>query len=297
MAYTAWAASTSFSVGDVRRATTTQNSGLVFKCTTAGTSGSSEPAWPTDIGSTITDNSVVWAAISSVYADVSALDPGTVIELFELHYDSALHGSSDILRWHAGSNANVTGNITWNGNAYTRIPVKADGFEYTNAGSLPRPTLSVANLDGTITALLLGVNDVNAGNDLTGAKVKRIRTLKKFLDGEPAADPYATFPVEEWYVDRKATESRDVVVFELTSKLDLQGKELPNRQVVANICQWKYRSSECSYAGSSYFDVNNNSVNTLAQDACGKRLSSCKARFGENNELPFGSFPGVGLTS
>ena len=285
MAYTAWAASTSFSVGDVRRATTTQNSGLVFQCTTAGTSGSSEPSWPTDIGSTLTDNTVVWTAISSVYADVSALDPGTIIELFELHYDSTLHGSSDVLRWHAGSNANVTGNITWNGNAYTRIPVKADGFEYTNAGSLPRPTLTVANLDGTITALLLGVNDVTAGNDLTGAKVKRIRTLKKFLDGESAADPYATFPVEEWYVDRKATESRDVVVFELASKLDLQGKELPNRQVVANICQWKYRSSECSYTGSSYFDVNNNSVSTLAQDACGKRLSSCKARFGENNEL------------
>ena len=172
MAYTAWAASTSFSVGDVRRATTTQNSGLVFQCTTAGTSGSSEPSWPTDIGSTLTDNTVVWTAISSVYADVSALDPGTVIELFELHYDSTLHGSSDVLRWHAGSNANVTGNITWNGNAYTRIPVKADGFEYTNAGSLPRPTLTVANLDGTITALLLGVNDVTTGNDLTGAKVK-----------------------------------------------------------------------------------------------------------------------------
>ena len=297
MAYTAWAASTSFSVGDVRRATTTQNSGLVFQCTTAGTSGSSEPSWPTDIGSTLTDNTVVWTAISSVYADVSALDPGTIIELFELHYDSTLHGSSDVLRWHAGSNANVTGNITWNGNAYTRIPVKADGFEYTNAGSLPRPTLTVANLDGTITALLLGVNDVTAGNDLTGAKVKRIRTLKKFLDGESAADPYATFPIEEWYVDRKATESRDFVTFELASKLDLQGKELPNRQVVANICQWKYRSSECSYTGSSYFDVNNNSVSTLAQDACGKRLSSCKARFGENNELPFGSFPGAGLTS
>ena len=297
MAYTAWAASTSFSVGDVRRATTTQNSGLVFQCTTAGTSGSSEPSWPTDIGSTLTDNTVVWTAISSVYADVSALDPGTVIELFELHYDSTLHGSSDVLRWHAGSNANVTGNITWNGNAYTRIPVKADGFEYTNAGSLPRPTLTVANLDGTITALLLGVNDVTTGNDLTGAKVKRIRTLKKFLDGESAADPYATFPIEEWYVDRKATESRDFVTFELASKLDLQGKELPNRQVVANICQWKYRSSECSYTGSSYFDVNNNSVSTLAQDACGKRLSSCKARFGENNELPFGSFPGAGLTS
>ena len=295
MAYTAWAASTAFSVGDVRRATTSQNSGLVFECTTAGTSGSSEPTWPTDIGSTLTDNTVVWTAISSIYADLSTLAPDAIIELFELHYDNTLHGSTDILRWHAGSNADVTGNITWNSNDYTRLPVQAEGFEYTNGGTLPRPTLSVANLDGAVTALLLGVNLTTPGNDLTGAKVKRIRTLKKFLDGESAADPYATFPIEEWFIDRKATESRDVVSFELASKFDLSNKELPNRQVVANICQWQYRSSECSYTGSNYFDVNNNSVGTLAQDACGKRLSSCKKRFGENGELPFGSFPGAGL--
>tara|TARA_A100001515_G_C4559220_1_gene206039 strand:- start:311 stop:1204 length:894 start_codon:yes stop_codon:yes gene_type:complete len=295
MAYTAWAASTAFAVGDVRRATASQNSGLVFECTTAGTSGSSEPTWPTDIGSTITDNTVVWTAISSVYADLSGLALDAIIELFELHYDNTLHGSTDILRWHAGSNADVTGNIAWNGNDYVRLPVQAEGFEYTNGGTLPRPTLSVANLDGAVTALLLGVNLTTPGNDLTGAKVKRIRTLKKFLDGESAADPYATFPVEEWFIDRKSTESRDVVSFELASKFDLSNKELPNRQVVANICQWQYRSSECSYTGSNYFDVNNNSVATLAQDACGKRLSSCKKRFGENGQLPFGSFPGAGL--
>ena len=295
MAYTAWTASTAFSVGDVRRATTIQNSGLVFECTTAGTSASSEPSWPTDIGSTITDNTVVWTAISSVYADLSALSPDAIIELFELHYDNTLHGSTEILRWHAGSNADVTGNITWNGNDYVRLPVQAEGFEYTNTGTLPRPTLAVANLDGVVTALLLDVNATTVGNDLTGAKVKRIRTLKKFLDGESAADPYATFPVEEWFIDRKSTESRDVVSFELASKFDLSNKELPNRQVVANICQWQYRSSECSYTGSNYFDVNNNSVATLAQDACGKRLSSCKKRFGENGQLPFGSFPGAGL--
>ena len=297
MAYTAWAASTGFAVGDVRRASTSQNSGLVFECTTAGTSGSSEPSWPTDIGSTITDNTVVWTAISSVYPDLSALTPNAIIELFELHYDNTLHGSTDILRWHSGVNANVTDNITWNSNEYQRLPVKAEGFEYTNSGQLPRPTLTVSNLTGAVTALLIDVNKITVGNDLTGAKVKRIRTLKKFLDGESAADPYATFPVEEWFIDRKALESRDVVSFELASKFDLSNKELPNRQVVANICQWQYRSSECSYTGSNYFDVNNNSVGTLAQDACGKRLSSCKKRFGENGELPFGSFPGAGLLS
>lgn len=295
MAYTAWAASTAFSVGDVRRASSSQNSGLVFECTTAGTSASAEPTWPTDIGSTVTDNTVVWTAISSVFADLSGLAVDAVIELFELHYDNTLHGSTDVLYWHAGSNADVTGNIAFNSNNYVRLPVKAEGFEFTNGGSLPRPTLTVANLDGAVTALLIGVNLTTPGNDLTGAKVRRIRTLKKFLDGETAADPYATFPVEEWYIDRKASESRDVVSFELASKFDLTSKELPNRQVVANICQWQYRSGECGYSGSNYFDVNNNSVSTLAQDACGKRLSSCKKRFGENNQLPFGSFPGAGL--
>jgi lambda family phage minor tail protein L len=297
MAVAAWAASTAFAVGDIRRASVTQNSGLVFKCTTAGTSASSEPTWPTDIGSTVTDNTAVWTAISSVYADLSGLALNAIIELFELHYDSALHGGSDILRFHAGSNADVDGNILWSGNSYVRLPIKAEGFEYTNTGTLPRPTLTVANLNGAITALLLGVNATTPGNDLTGAKIKRIRTLKRFLDGESAADPYATFPVEEWFVDRKATETRDVVSFELASKFDLDNKQLPNRQVVANICQWEYKSSECSYSGSDFFDVNDDSVSTTAQDKCGKRLSSCKKRFGENGELPFGSFPGAGLLS
>ena len=297
MAVAAWAASTAFAVGDIRLASVTQNSGLVFKCTTAGTSASSEPTWPTDIGSTVTDGTAVWTAISSVYADLSGLALNAIIELFELHYDNTLHGSTDILRFHAGSNADVDGNIVWSGNSYVRLPIQVEGFEYRNTGTLPRPTLSVANLNGAITALLLGVNATTPGNDLTGAKIKRIRTLKRFLDGESGADPYATFPVEEWFVDRKATETRDVVSFELASKFDLANKQLPNRQVVANVCQWEYKSSECSYSGSDFFDVNDDSVSTTAQDKCGKRLSSCKKRFGENGELPFGSFPGAGLLS
>ena len=85
-----------------------------------------------------------------------------------------------------------------------------------------------------MTALLLQVNLTTAGNDLNGAKVLRIRTLKKFLDGESSADPYATFPVEEWFVDRKAVESRDVVSFELASKFDLNNKKIPGRLVGEN---------------------------------------------------------------
>ena len=295
MAVAAWAASTAFSVGDIRRATTEQASGLWFRCTTAGTSASSEPSWPTDIGSTITDNTCVWTAISSVYEDVSALAPSAIIELFEVQLNSTLHGSSDVYRFHAGSNANVTGNIVWNGNAYTRMPVKADGFELTSTGSLPQPTLTIANLDGNMTTVLALVNQTTAGNDLTGATVKRIRTLKRYIDGESSADPNAKFPDEIWRISRKAAENRDYVSFELSSAFDLAGQKIPKRQIVANTCQWIYRSAECGYSGSNYFDVNGNSVSALADDVCGKRIASCKLRFGENGELPFGSFPGAGL--
>uniref|UniRef100_UPI0025B95B05 phage minor tail protein L n=1 Tax=Limnobacter sp. TaxID=2003368 RepID=UPI0025B95B05 len=128
------------------------------------------------------------------------------------------------------------------------------------------------------------------------ATVKRIRTLKRYLDGESTADPNARFPTEIWRINRKATETRDVVVFELASEFDLLGQKLPKRQIIANTCQWIYRSSECSYTGSNFFDVNGNSVPSLSQDVCGKRLASCKLRFGENGTLPFGSFPGAGLT-
>ena len=296
MAVAAWAASTAFSVGDIRRATTDQASGLFFRCTDGGTSGSSEPSWPTDIGSTVTDNTCVWTGIASAYEELAKLNPSAIIELFELHLDNTLHGSTDVYRFHAGANAAITGNVVFNGNTYTRIPVEADGFEFTNTGSLPRPTLTIANLDGTMSTLLLLVNATTAGNDLGGAEVRRIRTLKKFLDGESTADPNAKFPDERWYVDRKANESRDSVTFELASKFDLAGQKLPKRQLVANVCQWVYRSSECSYTGTDYYNVNGNEVSTAAQDVCGKRVSSCKLRFGNNGDLPFGSFPGAGLT-
>jgi lambda family phage minor tail protein L len=296
MAYAAWQASTSYAVGAIVRATTTQASGLVFRCTVAGTSASTQPAWPTDIGSTIADGGVTWAAISSVYEELAVLGPNAIIELFELQLDTTLHGASTTYYWHNGVNAAVTGNIVFASNTYVRLPVEATGFDYTSSGSLPRPTLRISNLFSDMTTLLLLVNATTPGNDLGGATVRRIRTLKKFLDGEAAADPNARFPTEIWYVDRKSNENRDLVEFELASKFDLAGVMLPQRQIIANVCQWKYRGAECGYTGSNYWNVNDQVVGTLAADVCGKRVESCKLRFGATAELPFGSFPGAGLT-
>ena len=43
------------------------------------------------------------------------------------------------------ANAAVTGNIVFNSETYTRMPVQAEGFEYSNTtGTLPRPTLTIS---------------------------------------------------------------------------------------------------------------------------------------------------------
>lgn len=54
----AWAASTAYSLGDVVRPTT--RNGYNYECTTAGTSGASEPTWPTTPGNTVNDGTAVW---------------------------------------------------------------------------------------------------------------------------------------------------------------------------------------------------------------------------------------------
>jgi len=231
-------------------------------------------------------------------AELQKVAPSAVIELFQLELNAAQHGVNETYYFHAGVNATNSGDIVWNGQAYLAFPIEAIDFAYNGTGQLPRPKMRVSNIFGTITAILLSLPD-----GLLGAKVTRVRTLARYIDGvnfpggtNPLGtpDPTAEFPREIYYIDRKASENRDVVEFELAAVFDLAGIRAPKRQCIANICQWVYRSAECSYTGSSYFDQNDNPVGTLAADVCGKRLSSCKRRFGEFGILPFGSYPGIG---
>ena len=175
---------------------------------------------------------------SAIVSNLQNTNPSAIIELFTLQLDNSLHGATTIYRFHAGSSLKDNGEIVWAGNSYQRFPVKAEGFAFQK-GMLPRPTLTVSNALGTITAILAAVNATTAGNDLTGATVTRIRTLAKFLDavnfpsnvnpyGTP--DPTAEFPQEIYKIDRKSTENREVVTFELAAVFDLAGIRAPKRQ-------------------------------------------------------------------
>ena len=234
---TTWSANTALSSGAVI-APTSGNNGIFFKVTVAGTTGSSEPAWVNTIGDIVYDNNVQYVSFSSTFSDLQPINPSAIIELFTLQLDNTLHGANTIYRFHSGSNMNANGKIIWAGNEYLRFPIQINGFAFQN-GKLPRPKLTVSNVTGLISAILLTVNETTVGNDLTGATVTRIRTLAKYLDaanfvgnsnpyGTP--DPTVEFPKEIYSIDRKGTETRELVEFELASALDLAGITCPKRQ-------------------------------------------------------------------
>ena len=178
---------------------------------------------------------------SKVFSSLQDINPSAIIELFTLQLSTALHGENTIYRFHAGSNLNANGKIVWAGNEYLRFPVQASGFAFQK-GQLPRPKLIISNATGLISSILLSVNETTTGNDLTGATVTRIRTLAKFIDAvnfadgtNATADNTAEFPQEIYSIDRKATETREIVEFELAAPTDLAGVRIPGRQATRSI--------------------------------------------------------------
>lgn len=227
----------------------------------------------------------------TIKSDIQSLDPGDLITLYTL--DLSPIGQPDTYHFHPGVNG-LNQPIVWQGVTYQPFPIEAEGFEMTTKGTLPRPRIRISNLTGLISAL------VREQDDLVGAKVIRKRTFARYLDAvnfpnglNPDADPNQEFFQDIFYIEQKTLETREVIEWELVSVMDLQGVMLPRRQITSNACMWRYRSSECSYTGTNYFDAADNPVGSASQDVCGKRLSSCKARFGANAELPFGGFPGA----
>tara|TARA_Y100000034_G_scaffold135598_1_gene208204 strand:- start:2601 stop:4229 length:1629 start_codon:yes stop_codon:yes gene_type:complete len=188
---------------------------------------------------------------------ISDLLPDTIIELYEVE----LGGSDGIKRFHAGKIIEKDivlsevieqsgGNTIKVPHTYFAIPFEVDGFESRGDGQLPRPKLIVANPKGVITDL------IKRRDDLVGSLFKRVRIFLKYIDEEnfpeginpfATSDPSSRFDDDVYVFNRKVTENKYFIEFELVSPLEMENAKLPARTMIANYCPWHYRGIGCRY--------------------------------------------------
>lgn len=228
--------------------------------------------------------------MSDIHREIQSLAPSALIELFSI--DTRHIEGGAVSYFHAGTNQLVQP-IVWQGITYYPLPIEAEGFDMVTKGSAPRPKIRVANIDGLFSA------EVRQFDDLVDSKVTLKRTHVKYLDavnfreGNPTANPAEIYPDQLWYVNRKLSESNQMIEWELVSAFDLRSARVPARQVIQNSCAFKYRGAECGYTGVEFFDRNDELTWDEKLDVCSKRFVGCQRRFPAPQIIRFGGFPGA----
>jgi lambda family phage minor tail protein L len=228
----------------------------------------------------------------SIARDNQGLEPGVLVTLFQIDFSPLGVIQTFCFTSH--------GECAFQGIAYQALDVETEGWEYNGQGIIPQPKIRISN----VTRLFSG--SVLAYNDCIGAKVTRIRTYEKYLDGQPDADPSAFFAPDMYVVEQKTAHDRTMIEWTMSSSMDQQGRMVPGRQVIRDICMWRYRvwspqlndfdysNASCPYVGAAMYDQKGDGVVDPVKDDCSHRINTgCKKRFGENAVLPFGGFPGV----
>lgn len=232
--------------------------------------------------------------------EIQLLAVNPIVELFEID-TTALTGT--ILRFTPAPlvpdpTLPVPVTVTWRGFTYPPRACQTSGWSWDGTGPLPTPKMVLGNTDLSISALTIGYGD------LLGSTVTRHRTFQKYLDGQPLADSTVEFDPDVFRIERKSSQNKNVVEFELGTAIDVQGRQLPGRQVVQGFCSLRYRvwngtafdysNATCPYTGSNYFRLDGTATPNASEDRAAKRLALCCTKRFPNQALPFGGFPGAG---
>lgn len=206
------------------------------------------------------------------YNEAIKLEPSALLYLYELDltpiFDFAKGAVQKHFYFHSypvreedsnslDINKKKAGVLLWNGNEYYPLPLTVDGFEMNTQGTLPRPTFRVANI-------VPFVRDLTRIMDgLAGAKVIRRKVFYKNLDNLSEADINASFGDELYLVNRKKSETKSYIEFELITPVELGDLQLPRRQIITNTCPWVYRCEGCGYADKKIADINDTVYGTV----------------------------------
>jgi lambda family phage minor tail protein L len=209
---------------------------------------------------------------SNTNKQIASINPGVVIDLYEINFanlQESLQFLSDSFSININNEPvyrfcpmiNGSNPIVWQGNSYQPLPIKMEGFEYQGEGRLPRPKLTIANPEGLFSKIIY------SNHDFMNCKITRKRTFAKFLDNENfeissrgvndnnrntfgSSDPNSHFPEDVYYINRKTSEDKKTIQFELVSALEMEQAWIPARPIIANHCSWTYRCSiGCRYKG------------------------------------------------
>lgn len=174
-----------------------------------------------------------------VVRELQALETTALIELWVM---DATDIGGGFLYFYPGVKEAENAPVVWQGLTYAPMPCEVRGMEFKGEGSPPRPSIMFGNVQGTFSGLVL------AFDDLVGARMIRKRVFARYLDGRPAGDPTRGLPDDIFYIERKVSENRFVVEFELGTNMDMEDTSIPARTIFANLCSWTYRGEGCGFA-------------------------------------------------
>lgn len=155
---------------------------------------------------------------------------------------------------------------TGSGTTYFAAPIKYETVTENMAAEVDQINISFGNVDQSF------VHYLEQHDGLRNCKVT-IRTVFADLLNDATA-----FTDDIFYVS-SAVMNQTSAMFSLKSKMDLLSIELPLRRFYREVCQWKFKSSECGYTG--------------GETDCNRTSTRCKALA---NLTRFGGFPGTGAS-
>lgn len=155
----AWQADTVYSVDNIVKPTV--ENGYLYRCTSGGTSASSEPSWPTTFGNTVSDGGVTWECwsyntsedeitIEGGYTGPQTLDNQTLSE-DEANNQSELTFDNEAFQAGTGASFGPTGSCIVYNDTHSQKPISHHtdfGTTYTpnNEGLIEVKTIKIQTI-------------------------------------------------------------------------------------------------------------------------------------------------------
>lgn len=152
--------------------------------------------------------------------------------------------------------------MTFDGQLYTAFPITHEFIGENASGQIDVLRVTVANVSRVFQAYLEAYN----------IQGKKVDVTLVFAD--QLADTSAKI-TDTFYIDTIVA-GQEAVSFDLSTKLDVIDYSVPGRTYSRNYCHWKFKGTECAYAG--------------AETECNRTLDRCRTLA---NSTRFGGFPSI----